>query len=151
MACQIHQVLADMLGETAGGLAVGRAPVGNRFSQLMQAYLADESLCRQTQGALEELNLSVSGALPVVLGTIAEVYKADSQASGGLSEQAADDDDIGLQPRVPHGFNQLLSAHAGHQEVGDQDVRTAFLDSPVYSLSNASASLLEINSSSAAL
>ena len=44
--------------------------------------------------------------------------------------QAGDDDDIGLQPRVPHGFDQLLSAHAGHQEVGDQDVRTAFLDSP---------------------
>ena len=80
------QKAREALDKQARQLEPARAPVGNRFSQLMQAYLADESLCRQTQGALEELNLSVSGALPVVLGTIAEVYKADSQASGGLSE-----------------------------------------------------------------
>ncbi len=69
-------------------LAPASAPSSHSesFARLMKAYLEDPSLCRQTQGALEGLNLSVSGALPIVLGTIAEVYKADSPASGGLSE-----------------------------------------------------------------
>ena len=79
------QKAREALDKQARQLEPARAPAGNRFSQLMQAYLADESLCRQTQGALEELNLSVSGALPVVLGTIAEVYKADSPASLRIS------------------------------------------------------------------
>ena len=70
------------LDKQARQLEPARAPVGNRFSQLMQAYLADESLCRQTQGALEELNLSAAGAIPVILGYIEEIYQADSPASG---------------------------------------------------------------------
>lgn len=76
------QKAREALDKQARQLEPARAPVGTRFSQLMQAYLADESLCRQTQGALEELNLSAAGAIPAILGYIEEIYQGDSPASG---------------------------------------------------------------------
>lgn len=57
------------------------APRTERFSQLMQAYLAAPSLYRQTQSALGELHLSTEGTIPVILGHIEEIYQVDGTIS----------------------------------------------------------------------
>ena len=57
------QKAREALDKQARQLEPARAPVGNRFSQLMQAYLADESLCRQTQGGAQR-QVRVGQVLP---------------------------------------------------------------------------------------
>lgn len=57
-------------------------PLMENFARLMRAYLADSALYRQTQSSLEGLHLSTVGAIPVVLGHITEIYRAEDRTSG---------------------------------------------------------------------
>lgn len=74
----------DKLAGRAPALST-QAPRAEQFARLMEAYLADSSLYRQTQAALENLQLSIDGAIPVILGHIKEIFQTGSRVSDTFS------------------------------------------------------------------
>lgn len=79
------QKAKDALDKLARHAAPIPPSLTDTSAKLMADYLKDPSLCRQTQTALEGMDLCTTGSLPIVLGYIAEVYREGGEASGGLS------------------------------------------------------------------
>ena len=65
---------------------VSSTPGAETFTRLMQDYLENPSLYRQTQAALEKQHLCVTETISVILGHITEIGRANALSSDVLSE-----------------------------------------------------------------